>query len=247
MNPLFKLKAFTRPYRRAVKRLREGKFDIRDIGYSSALVFSQFGEDLFLASYFADQPAGFWVDVGAFHPILLSTTYLLHRKGWRGINVEPNPEGYAELVKHRPTDINLNCAISSTEHQVDFICDGVFSGIDDSTHLFHDRNPHAKRIRIDAKRLTDLLRVHVPTGKPIDFLSVDCEGHDLEAIRSNDWAAFRPRVVLVEDHSQRTDTELDCEMERHGYVYYCRLQLTKIFVEASEAARHLPRVRQTHD
>jgi hypothetical protein len=38
----------------------------------------------------------------------------------------------------------------------------------------------------------------LPAGQEIDFLSVDVEGLDLVVLRSNDWARFRPRCVLVE-------------------------------------------------
>jgi len=32
----------------------------------------------------------------------------------------------------------------------------------------------------------------------IDFLSVDVEGADLEALKSNDWKKYQPRIVVVE-------------------------------------------------
>ena len=53
--------------------------------------FSQFGEDLFIAEFFANQKEGKYVDLGAFHPMRLSNTYLLFKKGWSGTNVDLNP------------------------------------------------------------------------------------------------------------------------------------------------------------
>ena len=53
--------------------------------------FSQFGEDLFIAEFFANQKEGNYVDLGAFHPMRMSNTFLLYKKGWSGTNVDLNP------------------------------------------------------------------------------------------------------------------------------------------------------------
>ena len=43
--------------------------------------YSQFGEDLFIDDFFQNQKEGKYVDLGAFHPMRLSNTFLLHKKG----------------------------------------------------------------------------------------------------------------------------------------------------------------------
>ena len=53
--------------------------------------YSQFGEDLYIESFFKSQKIGKYVDLGAFHPMRLSNTYLLYKKGWSGTNVDLNP------------------------------------------------------------------------------------------------------------------------------------------------------------
>ena len=53
--------------------------------------YSQEGEDLILSRYFDGQREGFFIDVGAFHPIRFSNTYLFYRLGWSGINIEARP------------------------------------------------------------------------------------------------------------------------------------------------------------
>jgi hypothetical protein len=54
---------------------------------------------------------GFYVDIGAFDPIVSSNTHLLHRRGWRGIDVDANPDALPRFAQHRPDDINLNAAV----------------------------------------------------------------------------------------------------------------------------------------
>ena len=197
--------------------------------------FAQFGEDVFVESHFSDVEQGFYVDVGAFHPFQLSNTYLLYRKGWRGINIEPNPEGYRELVKHRNQDLNIHNAISSEDKMVDFTCDGAYSGINDATHLFRDRVPDATRIQVRARLLRSILNEHVPDSQTIHYMSIDCEGHDKVVIDSNDWNKFRPLLLLVEDHDLNHSTTTTGLLNDYGYHYYCRMGFTKVFLEEKEA------------
>jgi FkbM family methyltransferase len=217
--------------KRVLSKFYHGKLRLAELSYCESLRFSQFGEDVFLDQFFLHRQTGFYVDVGAFHPYSYSNTYLFYRRGWRGINIEPNPKGYAEFLRYRPRDVNLNCAVSSDEKQVSFTCDGVFSGINDDTHLYRDRNPNAQQITVQSRPLAKIFDQHVPPGTHIDYLSVDCEGHDLEVLRSNDWSRYRPRVLLVEDHEKRAEVSIDEVLSKLDYAPICKLRLTKVFVD----------------
>src|SRR5258708_18051909 len=43
-----------------------------------------------------------------------------------------------------------------------------------------------------------LIEARAPVG--FDFLSIDVEGHELEGLSGFDFARWRPRLVLLEDH-----------------------------------------------
>ncbi len=60
---------------------------------------------------------GFYVDVGACHPFMYSNTALLYESGWRGINIEPNPNLMKNFHNHRPLDVNVVKAISFQEEK----------------------------------------------------------------------------------------------------------------------------------
>ena len=231
------------PYRAFLKRWWNNPSLINEMHYCFTFQFSQFGEDIFLNQFFGDKKQGFYVDVGAYHPYKYSNTFLFYKKGWRGINIEPNPGGYAELKKHRQRDINLNLAITQGEKEVPFVCDGPFSGIDDKFYKFKGRNPEAKMITVPAKPLKKILSEFLPSGMNIDFISIDCEGHDINVVLSNDWEKFRPRLLLVEDDDFAPDSRLDKLLLKYGYFYYCKLGLTKFFVEQTDAPDHLSAAR----
>ena len=59
--------------------------------------FSQNREDVLIERVFR-KPAGFFIDVGAWHPVSESVTKYFSLAGWRGINIEPDAELFAELV-----------------------------------------------------------------------------------------------------------------------------------------------------
>lgn len=51
---------------------------------------------------------------------------------------------------------------------------------------------------VEVTTLAELLAENLAPGQPIDFMSVDVEGHDLEVLLGNDWTQWRPELVLVE-------------------------------------------------
>ncbi len=74
--------------------------------------YSQEGEDMILQRILGDKKHGFYVDVGAHHPRRFSNTYLFYRRGWSGINIEPNPEAMNAFQVDRERDINLQFGIA---------------------------------------------------------------------------------------------------------------------------------------
>jgi hypothetical protein len=76
-------------------------------------------------------------------------------------------------------------------------------------------------VPVRVERLDRILEQHLPAGQSIDFLSVDVEGFDLQVLRSNDWARFRPAFVLAEALEFRLEQAaahpLHLLMHGHGY------------------------------
>jgi FkbM family methyltransferase len=214
-----------RPYVVTARRLLRRQLRLTDIGYARQISYSQFGEDLWLADYFAGQERGLYVDVGAFDPFDGSNTLLLYRRGWSGINIEPDPGAIARLRRFRPRDVNLEVAIDEAEGPSEYLRAGTFGGIPSEGYLWGE-DAGTERILIRARRLEDVL---IEQGVcEFDLLDVDCEGRELQALRSNDWTRFRPRVVLLEIHPGASESASDYLTEV-GYREAARLQLTRAF------------------
>ena len=200
--------------------------------------YSQFGEDIFLREFFRNQHYGFYVDIGAYHPYRFSNTLLLYRKGWRGINIEPNPISYKK-IQNRKRDINLNLAVSTMDGNMQFNIHDAMSGIMYDSYILTGKET-GEAVIVNTRPLSAILDEYLPKKKEIDFFSIDCEGHDLEVIKSNNWDKYRPKIVLVEDHNLSLNSEINRQMRDLGYKYYIRMNITKIFLEKGIADQYIP-------
>jgi FkbM family methyltransferase len=199
------------------------------------IYFASFGEDAWLATYFQGKQNGFYVDVGAFHPIAHSNTYLFYRNGWRGINIEPNPQKLRLFQKYRPRDVTLSLAISEADGSASFAVDEDVSGLVQEDYLHQARLTHAKQIVVRTRPLKAVLDEHMTSvGQSIDVLSVDCEGHDEVVLRSNDWARYRPLLVLAEAFGDTTVCRIKDFLEGQRYRHVAVCGPTFIFEDLDE-------------
>ena len=80
--------------------------------------YSQNQEDVVLYRLAQLVPEGFYVDVGAAHPIMDNVTYALYKAGWRGINIEPMKREADLLREIRPRDITCEVAAGESSGRV---------------------------------------------------------------------------------------------------------------------------------
>ena len=229
---------FPRPLRNTLRRV--GGFIGWDPWVNQS--WSQEGEDMVLRRLFAGRRDGFYVDVGAHHPKRFSNTCFLYNEGWRGINIDAMPGSMKEFQKWRRRDINLELGVAQTAGFLDYFVfnEPALNGF--SAELANERNSadneyYIKEVlRIAVKPLRVILDQYLD-GRTIDFLSVDVEGCDLDVLLSNDWAKYRPKVVLVEllasslhDLHENPVARL---MAGHGYDAYAKQVNTVFFKDNS--------------
>src|SRR5207244_1938903 len=140
-----------------------------------------------------------YVDVGAAHPIFESDTKALYDAGWRGINIEPNKIFFTELLAQRPRERNLCVALSDKVGAVSYF-EVVGTGLSTCNQnlVRHLRKKgHQVFLHIvPTATLAQLLDAHPPVA--IDFLKIDVEGFEERVLAGNNWAKYRPSVILVE-------------------------------------------------
>ncbi len=80
--------------------------------------YSMYGEDLVIKEFFKNKSLGYYVDVGCYHPIDGNNTYLLFKKGWKGINIDINKLSIELFQKARKNDLNIKTAISNKSTKI---------------------------------------------------------------------------------------------------------------------------------
>jgi FkbM family methyltransferase len=173
------------------------------------VTYAQNREDLVLEQLLRSVAVGFYVDVGANHPVTDSVTKLFYDKGWCGINVEPHEHLINQLREQRPRDINLQVGIASQPGTLRLFTHGVdglstFSSELREMYLAQGASRYLEN-SVNVVTLTEILRKHRPTGD-IHFLKLDVEGLELEVLLGGSWLQFRPWVLCLEKgiNPQRT-------------------------------------------
>jgi hypothetical protein len=203
-----------------------------------APAYSSEGEDLILKRIFDSKREGTYVDVGAHHPFRVSNTYLFHKMKWTGINIDPMPGSKAVFDKHRPKDVNLEMGVSAIRQQLTYhiFNEPALNTFSPDKVAEYTQDPKYKVIgqkKIDTWPLADILDKYLPAGRPIDFLTIDAEGLDIEVLQSNNWKKYRPAYVLVESTphllSDMNNSDLGKFMQQIGYIIFAKTYYTYFF------------------
>jgi FkbM family methyltransferase len=167
----------------------------------SFISYAQNFEDVMLWRALGSVQNGFFIDVGAWSPDLHSVTKAFSEHGWHGINIEPNPFYFSQIVEKRPREKNLRVAVGNRVGRISmsFIEDTGLSTADQEIARIHtDAGWNARQEEVDITTLSEIWKNNVPGGASVHFLKIDVEGLEHAVIEGNDWKVNRPWVVVVE-------------------------------------------------
>lgn len=216
--------------------------------------YAQNFEDVMLRRALLHVVKGFYIDVGAQSPESDSVTKAFSLLGWRGINIEPHPTYFAQLLKLRPRDINIGVAVGeqSGSLTMNFIDESGLSTADLEIASRHAAAGYAIRTQeVNMLTLAEVWRTHVPDAQQVHFLKVDVEGLERAVLAGNNWESHRPWIVLVEATLPNSQVENHWGWEsilldaRYFFVYADGLNRFYVAEEHSElqpAFRYPPNV-----
>jgi FkbM family methyltransferase len=241
-------------YDKIIERIRMMCF----VGVHGAKIrfsFSLNDEDRFLKLYFRGKK-GFYVDIGANHPILFSNTYLLYREGWSGINIDVKPGSMDKFNKLRKRDINIEAGISNSDCELDYYSFKTTQLNTFDKEVAENRIAEGSKLievkKIKTEKLSSILDRYCEESS-IQFMSVDVEGLELDVLRSNDWDKYRPELLVVEclDNTKNIEdiesSELFKFMKEKNYVLYARLYNTCIFKDWRQPNNKLTSDRKIYE
>ena len=171
----------------------------------SKISYSISNVDLVIDRMFANKKKGNFIDLGCNHPIKFNNTYLLYKRGWRGLNIALDQTSIDEFNKIRNFDFNVQALISnsSNENKKIFFYHNRSAINTVSEKLIIHRNSQSKDYKIieqKTRRLEEIIEASPLKNKNIDLLSIDIENHEYEVLKNFDFEKYKISVIVTEIH-----------------------------------------------
>jgi FkbM family methyltransferase len=179
--------------------------------------FSAGLEEYIVRDFFKDRRDGVFLDVGAYHAKDGNNTYRLERDfGWSGLAIDANSsvaQGYAA----RPRTRFVAAFVGSDDRGTETLhVPAQESGTASSDRRFTEQfGAIAHTLEAPKRTLNSLLAEH--HIEHVDFLSMDIELSEPDALRGFDIGRYQPALVCIEAHAPTRDAILEYFALR-GYV-----------------------------
>jgi len=208
--------------------------------------YSQCGEDLivdFLLTWILKIEKPTYMDIGAHHPWSMNNTMLFYKRGLTGINIEPDPALFANFLKYRNKDININKGIGI--HQKREVADFYimsYPALNTFSKEEAEKIDAAGNVKIDTIKQVELININELLSKhysnrALDFLSIDVEGLDLGILKNIEFEKFKINVICVEtvEYLNGNNAEKKNSIKEFlfskGYKAYADTSINTIFVK----------------
>jgi FkbM family methyltransferase len=214
------------------------------VPYPYPTSFSQAGEDRVLNHLFRsmgiEKPS--YLDLGANNPIFGNNTYLFYLKGGRGVCVEADPAFYNDLCHSRKKDKCLNIGVTFDERtEADFyiFSEPSLNTLSKEEADFREKKGSHKIVRImkiQLKNINDIIADNFQ--QPLDLLSIDVEGIDVDILKAIDFTKHRPLAICAEtityseNRTEEKIPEIENWLTANGYFVYADTHINTIFVDS---------------
>ena len=190
----------------------------KDILTNGQKLYSQFNEELVIRHFFDDRRGGTFVDIGAWHWRDGSTTlYLEKHLGWKGLAVDAQDSVRQGYVENRPDTKFFHYAVGRVSGQkIKFYLGGQLSSTSREYTEFYDepQDQPPPAIEVETITMNDLLTREGITR--VDFLSMDIEDGEPDALAGFDIQKYKPRLVCIEAH-EAVQVPIAKYFAEHGY------------------------------
>jgi FkbM family methyltransferase len=200
--------------------------------------YSQFGEDAILKKYLKEDK-GFYLDIGSGDPVRGSNTYFLYKKGWKGILIDPLTRNIFSSKVIRRKDKIIQGLVGATDRSYPFYEMYPYEYSTTNNEVVKDliNNGKAKlvkKVQLNTFSVSEL-NLNINLDQP-SLLSVDCEGFDLEVLKTIDLKTIEFRIICVEDFDYNPaykSSTINQYLNKNGYEIVDRAGPSSIYVKSS--------------
>jgi FkbM family methyltransferase len=175
---------------------------------------SQIGQDIWvLETALPDVRDGYFLDVGSGDGTIASNTKALEERGWKGICVDPFPTH----MQGRTCQMFKEVVYNEAGKRMTFRTAGELGGLADTLGEWKAYAEKAPSVEFTTVTLGDILaRAKAPPR--IDFMSLDIEGAELEALRAFPFDRYQIGALAVEHNFEEPKrSRIEALMNSHGY------------------------------
>ena len=187
--------------------------------------------DLIIDRLFSNIDRGYYIDVGCNHPIKYNNTYLLHKRGWSGINIDLDKTSIDQFNKLRKNDHNVQALVGSFDEE------------EKEIYFYHERsaiNTLSKKLaekrstkpREIIKRNTISLNKIIENSryknKKINVMSIDIENHEYEVLKNFSFNKYKVDVIVTELHDL---TQKNLEIYNQSIDFIISTNLYKLLIQ----------------
>ena len=101
-------------------------------------------------------------------------------------------------------------------------------------HILEDHGFQTEPVEVETRTLDAILE-EAAVGKPIDFISIDVEGHELEMLKGFSLDRWRPRILIIEDNASLGEGSVTDHIQARGYVRFRRTGVNDWYAHRSDA------------
>jgi len=207
----------------------------------SFVSYAQNFEDVMLWRALKHVKNGFYIDIGAQHPVVDSVSLAFYEHGWRGVHVEPTLQYSSLLRAARPDESVFQLAIGNQSQQLTFFefeDTGLSTADAEVARKHQERGFKCRETLVPILSLDALLQQ--VDARDIHWLKVDVEGLEKEVLESWQSSSKLPWVVVVESTYPMSQEKSHQEWEAlllakgYSYVYFDGLNRFYVSPEHSE-------------
>ena len=190
--------------------------------------YSQYGEDLIIYDLFQRyfDIKGNYLDIGAFHPKMISNTHILHSLGWRGTVIDLDNFKLKLFKRSRKEKVNTLTRVvipgflDQSETYSVYKFKKPFSELDTLDRKVAEEIKSSSGLeffedKIEAVGINNLLK-----EQKFNFVNIDVEGMDEDLILSLDFENINlPELIVFESWKPLSNPQSIDNLENNGYVH----------------------------